>query len=469
MASRDNQTLQGVVIALVLLLILLIVGLLLINNERKKQEARAEASIQDAQSQRTAASSAQSEANQYKQWMGFKEEDTQDTVRKSFEEDMTKYGSTFDETVRYYSPLLQNLQQENSKLAQSESTAKSNVKDLNQQLQALKAEMDKQFAEFKKTEKKMQEDAASERAKFEKQRQELIAEQNKLSEQLAQQRQEVDNARSELSTAEKQQTEQLAKLDRDIEILRNNQLDPDPFAQPADGLIRWVNQKDQKVWINIGEADHLRPQVTFSVYSGDESDALKAKSKGSIEVTKILSPHMAEARVTSDIPTRPLMEGDKIYSQVWNRGRQVGFAITGTIDFNGDDKSDLEELNRIIALNNGKVDAQPGEGGQVIGEMTVDTRYLILGEFPDSALKDSEAQRQAWAKMNESADRLGIETISLDEFLTLMGWKVELRTVALGNSARPEDFPLEPRGDYELPNNQYKPGVFRPRKPQPTY
>ncbi len=469
MASRDNQTLQGVVIALVLLLILMIVGLLLINNERKKQVARATSAEQDATSQRQAASSAQAEANQYKQWMGFKEEDTQETVQKSFEEDMAKYGSTFDESVRFYSPLLQNLQQENHKQALSEAAAKTNVKELNEQLLALKAEMEKQFAEYQQKIKQLEEDAAAERAKFDKQRQEMIAEQNKLSEQLAAQRQEVDKARSELSTAEKKQSEQLAKLDHDIAILRSNQLDPDPFAQPADGLIRWVNQKDKKVWINIGEADHLRPQVTFNVYSGDESDALKAKSKGSIEVTKILSPHMAEARITKDIPTRPLMEGDKIYSQVWNRGRQVGFAIAGIIDLNNDGKSDMDELTRIIALNNGKVDAQPGTGGEVDGEMTVETRFLILGKFPESSLKDAEEQQRIWSKMTESADRLGIETITLDEFLTLMGWKVELRTVALGNSARPEDFPLKPQGDYEIPNNQYKPGGFRPRKPQPTY
>ena len=469
MASRDNQTLQGVVIGLVLLLLLLIVALALINNERNKQTARADAAVQDAQSQRQAAGSAQSEANRYKQWMGFKEEDTQDTVEKSFQEDMTKYGSTFDESVRFYSPLLQNLQQENHKLALSETSAKSDVKQLDEQLQALKAEKDKQFAEYDQKYKQLQQDAASERTKFEKQRQDLVADQEKLSQQLAEQRQEIDKARGDLSTAEKKQAEQLAKLDRDITLLRSNQLDPDPFAQPADGLIRWVNQKDQKVWINLGEADHLRPQVTFTVYSGDESDALKADTKGSIEVTKILSPHMAEARITSDIPTRPLMEGDKVYSQVWNRGRQVGFAIAGTIDINGDGKSDVEELQRIIALNNGKVDALPGTGGSVDGEMTVDTRYLILGKFPESSVKDSESQRQAWTKMTESADRLGIETIALDEFLNLMGWQVELRTVALGASARPEDFPFEPKGDYKPPRNQYSPGTFRPRKPQPTY
>src|SRR5690606_13836984 len=143
----------------------------------------------------------------------------------------------------------------------------------------------------------------------------------------------------------------------DIGILRQNQADPDPFAQPEDGMISWVNQKAQKVWINLGEADALRPQVTFMVYSGDESDALKADLKGSIEVTKILGPHMAEARITNDTPTRPLMEGDKIYSQVWNPGRQVGFALAGILDINKDGKNDIQELKSIIQLNNGKVDA----------------------------------------------------------------------------------------------------------------
>ncbi len=460
---------QGVIIALCLLLVLLIVGLILLNNKRVAAEASATDANARAQEANSAASSAQGEANNYKTWMGFNEADTKETVQKSFEEDMKKYGSTADENVRFYSPLLKSMQAEIETRGLSELKAKEDATRLNEQLVGLKAEMDKQFAEFDKQFKQLQQDSFAERNKFNQQREEANAEKDRLSKQLAEQRGQIDKLAADRAAAEKKLDDEVAGLGRDIEILRNNQADPDPFAQPADGLIRWVNQKEQRLWINIGEADHLRTQVTFSVYSGDESDALKADTKGSIEVTKILGPHMAEARITSDVPTRPLMEGDKVYSQVWNRGRQVGFAIAGFIDMEGDGKPDIDELKSVIQLNNGKVDAIPGDTGLVDGEMTVDTRYLILGKYPESTVSGGDVQRQAWEKMTETADRLGIETITLDEFLTLMGWKADRRTVTLGVSARPDDFPPKPAGDYHPPKNLSGTGGFHPRKPQPTY
>ena len=469
MASRENTTLQGVVIALVLLLLLLFVGLFLLNNERAKQEARANDATTQAQTAQTSLGELQAEANNYKTWMGFGEDDTLETVKKSFDEDMTKYGATFDEGSRFYSPLLANLAKENRDLATSEAGSKSEVKDLKEKLLATEKEKDLQIEQFSKDMKKVEEDAASERNKFEQDRNKMNAEKEKLSQQLAKQREQIDKVNADSTAAAKKQQEEVSGMAQDIEILRGNQLDPDPFAQPEDGLISWVNQKERKVWINIGEADALRPQVTFSVYSGDEADALKADTKGSIEVTKILSPHMAEARITNDVPTRPLMEGDKVYSQVWNRGRQVGFALAGVMDMDGDEKSDIEELKSVIALNNGKVDAQPGENGMVDGEMTVDTRYLILGNFPESSVANAESQRQAWQKMTESADRLGIETITLDEFLNLMGWKADRKTVNLGSTARPDDFPAKQPRDYKPPRTITGASNFRPRKPQPTY
>jgi len=469
MASRENTTLQGVVIALVLLLLLLFVGLFLLNNERAKQEARANDATQQAQTAQTSLGELQAEANSYKTWMGFGEDDTLDTVKKSFEDDMTKYGATFDEGSRFYSPLLANLAKENRALATSEATAKSEKKDLQEKLLATEKEKDLQIEKFSKQMQQNQEDSASERNKFEQDRNKMNAEKEKLSQQLAEQRLQIDKVNADSAAAAKKQQEDVADMAQDIEILRGNQLDPDPFAQPEDGLISWVNQKEGKVWINIGEADALRPQVTFSVYSGDEADALKADTKGSIEVTKILSPHLAEAQITNDVPTRPLMEGDKIYSQVWNRGRQVGFALAGIMDMDGDEKSDIDELKSVIALNNGKVDAQPGANGAVDGQMTVDTRYLILGKFPESSSPDAEGLQKAWQNMTESADQLGIETITLDEFLNLMGWKADRKTVNLGRTARPDDFPAVAPGDYKPPRTVTGSSEFRPRKPQPTY
>ena len=469
MVSRENTTLQGTIIALIIVLLIMFVVAFLLNNKRNEQMALAASAAQQATDARNAANSAQTEANSYKKMMGFSESDTLQTVESAFQKDTENYGASLGEDQRVYSQMVANLFRENRELAASEANAKAQAKDFEQKLLATEAEKDKQIEQFAKELQVAKNDAASERAEFGKQREAMNAEKDKLSAQLASIRQEIDQTRAETNAATKKQQEEVAGLTRDIGILRANQADPDPFAQPEDGIVTWVNQKENKVWLNLGSADSLRPQVTFSVYSGDEADALKAELKGSIEVTKILGPHLAEARITKDTHTRPLMEGDKVYSQVWNPGRQVGFALAGVLDMDGDGKDDIGELKSVIVLNNGKVDAEPGEDGSVVGEMTVDTRYLVLGEFPEATLTNRDAQIRAWQAMTESADRLGIETITLGEFLDLMGWKADRKTVNLGKASDRNDFPANRGGDYAPPRNTTGKSNFRPRKPQPTY
>ena len=467
MASRDNQTLQISVISLAIVVILLFVFLILTNNAKKTAEARATQASNSAQEASRAQTTLQSEANQYKVWMGFQEADNFETLQKLFTEDMESLGSTFDENSRFYRTLLQNISEENRKLTQSEGNAKSEEKKLKQRLLALEKEHEGQLAEFDKKMKQVEADAASERSKFAKQYDEINLAKQEIDAQLEEKRSQLDEAAASSATVQSSLNEKIGKMERLVDILKRNQLDPDPFAQPADGVIRYVNQRNHTVWVNLGEADDLRPQVTFSVYDGDQNDALSAERKGSIEITRILSDHMSEGIITDDQAIRPLMSGDKIYSQVWNRGRQVGFAITGVIDFDDDGHSDLEQLKKIITLNNGKVDAVPGENGTIDGKMTVDTRYLILGEHPSDTRQGD--LRVAWDKMSEEADTLGIEIKTLDEFLSLMGWQPDRRTVSLGTGARPDDFPARPAGDYEPRRSDPRANIFRPRKPQPSY
>ncbi len=467
MASRDNQTLQISVISLAIVVILLFVFLVLTNNAKKTAEARATQATNSAQEANRAQSQLQSEANQYKVWMGFQEADNLETLQKSFSEDMTRFGSTFDESSRFYRTILENIFEENRKLAQSEGDTKSEVKKLKQRLLATEKQKDEQIEKFSKEAEKVSADAASERTKFQKQSQLINAAKEEIVAQLASQRTKIDEMVAKSASEKSSLNEKISKLERLVEILKSNQVDPDPFAQPADGLIRYVNQRNRTVWINLGEADSLRPQVTFSVYDGDQNDALGAERKGSIEVTRILSAHMAEATITGDLTTRPLMSGDKIYSQVWNRGRQVGFAITGVIDFDDDGRSELEQLKQIIALSNGKVDAVPGENGTIDGKMTVDTRYLILGEHPSDARQGD--LRVAWEKMSDEANTLGIETLTLDEFLGLMGWQPGQRTVKLGPGAQADDFPPRAKEDFKPLRSDPRASLFRPRSPQPSY
>ncbi len=467
MASRDNQTLQISVISLAIVVILLFVFLVLTNNAKKTAETKAASSATSFQNATAAQSKLQSEANRYKVWMGFQEADNLETLQKLFEEDMQSLGGTFDENSRFYRTLLQNISEENHKLTQSEGNAKNEAKSLKQRMLALAKEHEGQVAEFRQTIETVSTDRASERTKFKELSEQIVKEKEEIATQLEEKRTEIDEAAAKNATVQTSLNEKIVKMERVIEILKGNQIDPDPFAQPADGVIRYVNQRNHTVWINLGEADNLRPQVTFSVYDGDQNDALSAERKGSIEITRILSDHMAEATITDDQAIRPLMSGDKIYSQVWNRGRQVGFAITGVIDFDDDGRSDIDQLKKIITLNHGKVDAEPGENGSIEGKMTVDTRYLILGEHPSDARQGD--LRVAWEKMSEEADTLGIEIKTLDEFLSLMGWQPDRRTVRLGSGSRSSDFPTRPEGDYEPVRSDPRANVFRPRKPQPSY
>jgi len=471
MASRDNQTQQIILIVFILLTILMAVGLVMVNNSRKTAIARAKDANDKAGEAQRIQRELQAEASNYKGWMGYPEADTYTTLQSSFSDDMKRWGSTFDESSRAFRTILENIFEENRKLAQSEADAKGQVKAFKQQLLATEAQKNEQIGKYEAESKKAQQDKENLRIDFEASRKENEKEKQAIASQLAEQRQKIDDLVTGHSEAQAVLQKKISDLQRVIEILKSNQSPTDPYAQPADGRVACVNLREGIVWINLGEEDELRPQVTFSVYSGDTNDVNAALTKGSIEVTRILSAHMAEARITNDQSTRPLMEGDKVYSQVWNRGRQVGFAITGIVDLDDDGTDDLEQLKRIIQLNNGKVDAVPSDDGSVDGEMTVDTRYLILGKHPEDVRQSSEDSRKAYQKMSADADTLNIEVITLDDFLSLMGWHLEHRAVPVGKSARAQDFPARPRSrdDYKPQSLNRNRSMFRKRGPQPSY
>lgn len=475
--AKENQGLQAIIIVLTLLVLGLLVAVFLVNNAKKTAVARADQLQTSYSEAQTAQSTLQEEANNYKSWMGFSTEDPITTLREPFQADMERYGKNFAEEERSYRRILEQLENDYNKMSQDEANAKDQVKDLKQRLLAVEAAKDAQVKAYEDELKDVKTDAASERVKFDKQYKAINDEKDNISEQLATQRSEHDEQIAKLKASINKLNDKIAKLDRANDLLLSERKSPDPFAEPADGKVTWVNQRYGKAWINLGTADGLRPQVTFSVYSPDEADAAKAEKKGTIEVVRVMEPHLAEVRITGDKSTNPVMPEDKIYSQVWDRGRKVGFAFTGFIDVDGDDQSDQTLMKRIINASGGDVDAYPAdykneEGKLVVGEMDVATRFLVLGERPKETDGNPEEMRHlglAYDRMSEDADALGIETIALDEFITLMGWRPDNRAVTLGPSARPDAFPAEPFTQ-ELPRKTRQPtGTFRKRLPPTPY
>jgi hypothetical protein len=465
MASRENQGLQAIIIVLTILTLGLLVGVLLVNNARKTQLARAVAAEQNATNKGGEASKAQADAAAFKTMMGFQEGDSLEAVRTAFDATMAKLQ--LPEESRNYKAALDTVFEERQKLVLNLATATDDVRKLKDRLAAVESEKEKQVQEFKTEMETAQADAAKARVDFDADRKRMTAENEGYQKKLADLQAEHDTAISALDTEKKNLETQIVKLQQSIEKLRLGLPDVDQFAQPADGRIIGVEQKYGTVTINLGSADGLRPQVTFSVADAGLDDAAAAEKKATIEVTRILGPHMAEAKITTDKSTNPLLRGDRIYSQVWDRGRQVGFGIAGLVDVDGDGTDDLNQLKSIIAASGGVVDAAPDAQGAKEGELKVTTRYLILGERPNDA-RFAELQK-SWAELGSEAETLGIETIPLAEFLSLMGWQRDTRSVNMGAGARADDFPPTPEGEV-LPRKTRQPsGVFKKRLPTSTY
>jgi hypothetical protein len=402
----------------------------------------------------------QTEIQEQRTMMGFGETDNAPAIKEAFEADMKSMGGgVAEEESRSYRKVLQTVHAELQNTAKREAALNEEKNDLAKRLQAVEGEKDAQVAQAQAAMKKAQEDAATERNAFKQDRSELEKTKQELQKNLDEQRGNYEKQIADRDTQVKTMTEEMDKLKHAVANLIEQRKDEPGTFEIADGRVSWVNQNGT-VWINLGSADSLRRQVTFSVYDADEHDAAKSEKKGSLEVTRILGPHMAEARITNDSATNPIIVGDNIYSQVWHRGKKLRFALTGIVDFDGDGQSDMQLARELIELNGGVVDAYLNDEGKVDGEITANTRYLVLGDFPESA---SQVDLQTgWQEMNSVATSLGVETITVPEFLAQMGYRPQDRMVQLGSEATARDFPAQaPDADASR-----VPPRFRPRPPR---
>jgi len=256
------------------------------------------------------------------------------------------------------------------------------------------------------------------------------------------------------------------------------ELRDEPFEAP-DGRIAWVNQASRTVWVNLGMADGLRRQTTFSVYDhdamnvapgaggkeGDGEEASKRKideRKGMIEITRIIDQHLAEARIVDDYTADPILPGDQVFSPAWKPGRKVRFALVGFMDIDGDTRSDRDLVRNIISMGGGQIDAEVHDDGATEGELSANTRYLVRGDQPD--VSDAKVAA-AYTNLIGQAQTLGIQEINLLMLLDLMGYKAEVRTIGLGKNADPLQFKAEPDEGRARTSSGNVSDVFKERRP----
>jgi hypothetical protein len=468
MAARQDQGLQIALIILIFLFILSAVAAYIGWKSYSDSEQRGAALQEQLTGEQGRARNLQTENEDLRTMMGFGANDNFTDVKAAHEADMKRMGTgVAEEERRSYRTVLESVYQEGLETAGREADAKKQVGDLTARMQAVNTENEKQLTQYRDAIKKLEEDAAAERNKFNQARAELEKTKQELLGNLDTQRTELEGQIAQRDTTIKSNTAEIAELKRAVENWREQVPSDTESFEVADGRISWVNQNGT-VWINVGEADSLRRQITFNVYDADQHDAARATKKGSIEVTRLMGDHMAEAKITEDDPTNPILTGDNIYSPVWHRGKKLRFALAGFIDFDSDGTSDLQLARDLIELNGGALDAYLGEDGKVSGEITAHTRYLVLG---DSSAAGQASLQSGMQEMNRKADQLGIETITLDEFLNQMGYRAQERTVGLGTGATARDFPAREGDGTERPSVEAEEpdaGKFRPRTPYRT-
>ena len=345
-------------------------------------------------------------------------------------------------------------------------TSKNNsLSEANNTTQMVQQQKDQELKDMAAAKKKAEDDLQAAITGYNTARQQL-------SDQLAQATKEKEELNTQFEEAKKaldatvtDLNGKIVQLDKDNKALKASfslarseleQLRGDQGANfdNPDGLVNWVNQRQRLAWINLGSADGLTRQMTFSVFGQQQANAMKmveqpkldgsgqervAKldAKGRIEVVRVTGPHEAECRILEDHASDPILPGDWIQTPAWSPGQHYGFALAGRldVDLNGDGDADInaDQIKNLIRVNGGAIDAELMEDGTIDGEITVRTRYMVEGEvLAEGDGADAKNLQAGLKTMEEQRIVNGVEKISVRELLERMGWKPEERTRGLG-------------------------------------
>jgi len=401
-------------------------------------------------------------------------------VHASYRQDIATYGEGLPQEKLNYRELPALLLQAIRKL----NTANTNLNEQNKTLIAERDQVKAQSVVEIDTARKGQEvataDLATERETFNTDRAAITAERDKEFANYKTAIGEKTTLVAARDTTIKDRDTAIKSLDLTVTKQKETitELRDEPFEAP-DGRIAWVNQASRTVWVNLGMADGLRRQTTFSVYdhdamnvvpsaggkAGNEEEVSKRKvddRKGMIEITRVIDQHLAEARIVSDYTADPILLGDQVFSPAWKPGRKVRFALVGFMDLDGDGRSDRDLVRNIITMGGGQIDAEVHDDGATEGELSANTRYLVRGDDPDGS---DAALLTAHTNILGKAKDQGIQEIKLLALLGMMGYKAEVRTVGLGKNADPLQFKAEPAEGRARTSSGNVSDVFKERNP----
>ncbi len=434
--ARENQGLQISLIVFVMLTIILGVTTYLFFRQWDEADTRAKANLANQQKSAKEAADYLRNLDELKRMVGMAKQDVPETV---FAEDMKKYAGGYPEVSRFYRPLVEKMQETINQKKDALALAEAKIQKLEEDFRVREANKEPQMKLFEQERDKAKQELASEQEKLNGDRDRINQQNAKLNTDLASTRKAAEASQAASEQKVKEVGKQIdrirginTKLSSDVAKLTSEDF------EGALGDVRWVNQQTGTVWINLGRADALQRQVTFGVYPADADKMAGGSKKASIEVTKILGDHLAEARISDDKIANPVVPGDKIYTPVWVPNEKRHFALAGAMDIDHDGKDDVLAVKDIITMNGGVVDAYIDQSGKLHGGITPNTRYLVIGETPTE--KGAAALHNSFTQIQTEAKFYGVQELQLQDLLQRMGWTNPMHVVAYGTGANAHDF-----------------------------
>jgi hypothetical protein len=192
-------------------------------------------------------------------------------------------------------------------------------------------------------------------------------------------------------------------------------------------------------YINLGSADKVRPQLTFSIHGLAPDGRPNPASKGTLEVVNVLGDHLAQTRITSvkDPNRDPIVKGDMLFNPLWNPYLKKHVAIAGVVDLSGGSRepgAGMEDFLRSLERQNVIVDAwmDPKDNFKIKGPgINVSTDYLILAEnleaLGDGRERNVEMGRaidKGVTDMKEQAAKNGVAVLGLRKYLEMIGYRL---------------------------------------------
>jgi len=433
-AAREHQGLQIALILFVFLTAILGFTTYYFFASYKEELAK----IADYESGRTKAeaNAAEHQDKQLKMraFLGFAEDTPFDDIQAAYTTDVDRFNNVFPQQDGdlNYRLLVQYLADEVVAQDKEVATQKDLVKKAEDQLATRTAELDAVRTKFDTDFKQAKDDLDTRTTSISTQFAGHVKVSNDAQAQLAQVVATVSNKDKLALEKLTQVNNELKRVQQLYDTLKRKfeERDSVRYEEP-DGAIVSIDQKSGIATIDLGSADNLKSRVTFSVYPYSVTNISTSQPKATIEVTNVRGDHMAEARITSDSLTDPILPGDKLFTPAWSPGQVLHFAFAGNIDLDGDNKSDIERIKSLVSTNGGVVDAWQSSTGEALGAINRDTRYLVQGQQP----KDKVGQ-EAYSALIGKANEHKIEVLPVDKFLSLMGYRANRKT-ANGHQRKP--------------------------------